>query len=67
MHDQEGGLQAVCEGDPGQIPKDQHEAKTIMHDVHSCQYSLLIKSKNKSNKSSHKGRIAKFYGTDIWI
>lgn len=43
MHHQEGSLQAVCEGNPGQVPKHQHEAKTIVHDVHGCQNSLLFK------------------------
>lgn len=36
VHHQEGSLQAVCEGNPGQVPKHQHEAKTIVHDVHGC-------------------------------
>lgn len=41
VHDQEGSLQAVREGHPGQVPKDKHEAKSIMDDVHGCQNSLL--------------------------
>lgn len=36
VHHQEGSLQAVCEGNPGQVPKHQHEAKTIVHNVHGC-------------------------------
>lgn len=41
VHDQEGSLQAVCEGHPGQVPKDQHEAKPIVHNIHGGQNSLL--------------------------
>lgn len=41
VHDQEGSLQAVGEGHPGQVPEDQHEAKAIVDDVHGCQDSLL--------------------------
>lgn len=41
VHDQENRLQAVCEGNPGQVSEDQHEAKPIMHNVHGCQNSLL--------------------------
>lgn len=43
MHHQEGSLQAVREGNPGQVPKHQHEAKAIVHDVHGCENSLLLK------------------------
>lgn len=39
---QEGCLQAVREGDPGQVTEDQHEAKTIMDNIHSGQNSLLV-------------------------
>lgn len=42
VYNQEGSLQAVCEGNPGQIPEDQHEAKTIVYNVHGCQNSLLF-------------------------
>lgn len=42
MYDQEGSLQAVREGHPGQVSKDQHEAKTIVHNVHSGQNGLLL-------------------------
>lgn len=39
---QEGSLQAVREGDPGQVPENQHEAETIMDNIHCCQNGLLI-------------------------
>lgn len=48
VHNQEGCLQAVCEGNPGQVSKDQHEAKTIMHNVHGCQNSLLLVQSSSS-------------------
>lgn len=51
MHHQEGRLHAVCEGDPGQVPEHQHEAKTIMHYVHGGQHGLLF----KHNSSWHEG------------
>lgn len=41
VHNQEGSLQAVCEGHPGQVPKDQHEAKPIVYNIHGGQNSLL--------------------------
>lgn len=39
--DQVVGLQGVSEGNPHQITKSQHEAKTIVHQVHGGQYGLL--------------------------
>lgn len=48
MYDQEGGLQAVREGNPGQVPEDQHEAKAIVHNVHGGQNSFLLWDEIKS-------------------
>lgn len=42
VHNQEGSLQAVGEGDPGQVAKYQHEPKAIMHNIHGCQNGLLV-------------------------
>lgn len=41
MVQQELGLQAVGEWYPGQVSKDQHEAKTIMYYVHGGENRLL--------------------------
>lgn len=48
---QEGCLQAVREGDPGQVTEDQHEAKTIMDNIHSGQNSLLVKEDGSIRKN----------------
>lgn len=41
-------LQSVSEGNPHQITKRQHEAKTIVHQVHGGQDGLLRKQNIQS-------------------
>lgn len=63
VHDQKGSLQAVREGNPGQVSKDQHEAKPIVHNVHGGQNSLLL----KHNCAWEEVKIKWYYTTDMKI
>lgn len=46
--DQIIGLQSVSKGNPHQITKCQHEAKTIVHQVHGGQDGLLRRQRHSS-------------------
>lgn len=51
------GLQGVCKGDPDQITKSQHEAKTIMHQVHGGQDGLLRKREGRDQEVTFSERL----------
>lgn len=58
-------LQGVSEGNPHQIPKGQHVAEAVIHQVHGGQDGLLEEKHWLSHVSADRGHISGNVGSEL--